>query len=82
VGDQALIRVHIHTKDPQAVMDYCATKGSLKDIVKENLDDQVKAVQKKKRIAKPETSEVDCQGRGVKPIRARDIRLKNQAVSP
>lgn len=42
VGDESLIRVHIHTHNPQAVMDYCATKGRLKDVVNINMDDQVK----------------------------------------
>lgn len=48
VGDGDLIRVHIHTKNPQAVMDYCQTKGTLKDLVRENLDDQVKDFHKQK----------------------------------
>jgi len=42
VGDENLIRVHIHTKDSQAVMDYCAARGSLRDIINDNMDDQVK----------------------------------------
>lgn len=40
VGDEKLIRVHIHTKDPRAVLDYCNRKGSLKDIMQEDLDEQ------------------------------------------
>ncbi len=40
VGDEQLIRVHIHTKDTQAVLDYCAGKGVLKDITQEDLDKQ------------------------------------------
>ena len=40
VGDKKVIRVHIHTKEPQAVLDYCATQGSLKDIVTEDMDKQ------------------------------------------
>ena len=43
VGDCNLIRVHVHTHNPQAIMDYCSAKGSLRDIVKENMDNQVKA---------------------------------------
>lgn len=40
VGDGQLSRVHIHTKDTQAVLDYCAGQGSLKDIVQEDMDEQ------------------------------------------
>lgn len=42
VGDPGLLRVHVHTKDPQQVMDYCAGKGNLKDIINDNMDTQVK----------------------------------------
>jgi uncharacterized protein len=42
VGDPHLIRVHVHTHSPQEVIDYCAGKGRLKDLVKDNLDVQVK----------------------------------------
>ena len=41
VGDGNLIRVHVHTKNPQAIMEFCATKGSLKYIIKYNMDAQV-----------------------------------------
>ena len=42
VGDANLFRVHIHTRKPEAVMDYCRNFGMLKDIIKENMDLQVK----------------------------------------
>jgi len=48
VGDESLIRIHIHTQNPQAVMDYCAAKGCLKDIVNENMDNQVEAFKKRR----------------------------------
>ena len=41
VEDGNLIRVHVHTKNPQAIMEFCATKGSLKDIINDNMDAQV-----------------------------------------
>jgi uncharacterized protein len=41
VGDKNLIRVHIHTREPQKVMDYCRAKGTLKDIINDNMDPQV-----------------------------------------
>lgn len=47
VGDENLIRVHIHTKDSQKVMDYCATKGCLKDIINDNMDLQVESFHKR-----------------------------------
>ncbi len=42
VGDETLVRVHIHTRNSQAVMDYCAAQGRLKDIINDNMDEQVK----------------------------------------
>ena len=41
VGDENLIRVHVHTKVSDQVMDYCATFGTLKDIINDNMDNQV-----------------------------------------
>jgi uncharacterized protein len=41
VGDENLIRVHVHTKAPQMIMDFCAKKGRLKDIINDNMDTQV-----------------------------------------
>ena len=41
VGDEYLIRVHIHTQQPQAVLDYCSTRGHLQDVNMENMDGQV-----------------------------------------
>lgn len=42
VGDENMVRVHIHTHDTQAVIDYCSPKGCMKDLSIENLDEQVK----------------------------------------
>jgi uncharacterized protein len=42
VGDESLVRVHAHTQQPQVIMDYCATKGTLTDIISDNMDNQVK----------------------------------------
>ncbi len=81
VGDRSLVRVHIHTKDPEAVMDYCATKGELKDIVKENLDDQVKAVQDKKRATESRAAGTNCRLCRPKSLRSRETDLKNQPAS-
>lgn len=43
VGDEHLIRVHVHTQQPQAILDYSSTKGHLTDIAVEHLDEQVRA---------------------------------------
>ena len=42
VGDEYLVRVHVHTQEPQAVLDYSSTKGRLKDVNVEHMDEQVK----------------------------------------
>jgi uncharacterized protein len=42
VGDEKLVRVHVHTQNPQAILDYCTYLGQIKDLVKDNLDIQVK----------------------------------------
>ncbi len=42
VGDENLVRVHIHTHKTKAVIRYCSTKGKLKDVTIEDLDEQVK----------------------------------------
>lgn len=42
VGDERLIRVHIHTHKPDAVLKYARTIGEVTDICKDNLDEQVK----------------------------------------
>ena len=41
VGDENLIRVHVHTKVSNQVMDYCSAFGTLKDIINDNMDNQV-----------------------------------------
>jgi DAK2 domain fusion protein YloV len=46
VGDDHLIRVHVHTQEPQAILDYSSTKGRLTDIIVERMDEQVKKFQK------------------------------------
>jgi DAK2 domain fusion protein YloV len=41
VGDEQLIRVHIHTLEPEMVFNYARTTGEITDMVTENLDKQV-----------------------------------------
>ncbi len=47
VGDESLIRVHVHTKISQDVMDYCKQYGLLSDIINDNMDSQVQVFKKK-----------------------------------
>lgn len=42
VGDEHMLRVHVHTFDPGLVMRYCMSKGVLHQIKVENMDDQNK----------------------------------------
>ena len=41
VGDESLIRVHVHTPNPDNILDYARSKGMLTDIVVEDMDLQV-----------------------------------------
>jgi uncharacterized protein len=75
VGDEELVRVHVHTRDSQIVMDYCATKGLLKDIINDNMDEQVK----KFRTARGSESPA---GPRVKTSRTRGAQLRNSALTP
>jgi uncharacterized protein len=42
VGTDQIIRVHIHTKDSDRVLNYAKTHGEITDLVMENMDEQVK----------------------------------------
>jgi len=41
VGDEKLLKVHIHTMNPDEILDYARSKGTLSDIVIEDMDQQV-----------------------------------------
>ena len=40
VGDDTLIKIHFHTKEPWDVLKYCSTLGEIYDIVVEDMDRQ------------------------------------------
>ena len=40
VGDEDLIKIHFHTNTPWKVLEYCASKGDIHDIVVENMERQ------------------------------------------
>ena len=40
VGDDELIKIHFHTNEPWKVLEYCATRGEIYDIVVEDMDRQ------------------------------------------
>ena len=48
VGDETLIRVHVHTFTPDDVIKYARSKGEVVDLVIENLDQQVLEKNQKK----------------------------------
>ena len=48
VGDSQLIRVHIHTTEPDAVLKYARKVGEITNLVTENLDEQVREFNKKR----------------------------------
>ncbi len=48
VGDDTLIRVHVHTLDPDNVLEYARGKGELLDIVVDDMDRQVQQRNKAK----------------------------------
>ncbi len=45
VGDEELIKIHYHTNTPWKVLEYCATKGEIFDIVVEDMDRQSRGLQ-------------------------------------
>jgi uncharacterized protein len=56
VGDDSIIRVHVHTKVSQKVMEYCQNFGVLRDIINDNMDDQVEVFQKNHGVSQDEAS--------------------------
>jgi uncharacterized protein len=79
VGDDTLIRVHVHTKISQSVMDYCATKGRLRDIINDNMDTQVESFKKGQT---PASRSHELDRRHGQPIRTRSGQLSDSVLSP
>ena len=44
VGDEELVKLHFHTNKPWLVLEYCATKGEIFDIVVEDMDRQTRGL--------------------------------------
>jgi len=44
VGDEDLVKIHIHTNKPWSVLEYCASLGDIFDIVVENMQRQANAL--------------------------------------
>ena len=44
VGDDDLIKIHLHTYEPWKVLEYCAGLGEIYDIVIEDMDRQARAL--------------------------------------
>jgi len=67
VGDESLIRVHVHTPRPDRVLAYALDIGRVEDVSVQNLDQQVRSVaSERKRDQSPVLSSdwglliVDC----------------------
>lgn len=39
-GDDELVKIHFHTNEPWKVLEYCASKGDIFDVVVENMERQ------------------------------------------
>ena len=44
VGDEELIKIHYHTNEPWKVLEYCASRGEIFDIVIEDMDRQARGL--------------------------------------
>ncbi|PNV62956.1 kinase to dihydroxyacetone kinase [Clostridium sp. chh4-2] len=44
VGDEELVKIHFHTNEPWKVLEYCASKGEIYDIVIEDMERQAKGL--------------------------------------
>ena len=45
VGSESLIKIHFHTNTPWKVLEYCASKGDIYDMVVENMERQANGLQ-------------------------------------
>ena len=43
VGDEEVVKIHFHTNEPWKVLEYCASVGSIYDIVIEDMERQAPA---------------------------------------
>ena len=44
-GDEELVKIHFHTNEPWKVLEYCASLGSIYDIVIEDMERQAQGLQ-------------------------------------
>ncbi len=45
VGDEEVVKIHFHTNEPWKVLEYCASLGSIYDIVIEDMERQAQGLQ-------------------------------------
>ena len=45
VGDVEVVKIHFHTNEPWKVLEYCASVGSIYDIVIEDMERQAQGLQ-------------------------------------
>ncbi len=55
IGDNALIKVHVHTETPDAILDYARSLGSVSRVSVENMDEQRERLAAKQRQQTEET---------------------------
>jgi DAK2 domain fusion protein YloV len=79
VGDEKLIRVHVHTLQSEAIMDFCSSKGCLKDIINDNMDTQVKTFRNRRNGAKKAAK---SNGHRPRTSRSPGAQLSNSPISP
>jgi dihydroxyacetone kinase-like predicted kinase len=48
VGDGHLLRVHVHSTEPQTITDFCSKFGTLTDKICDNMDTQVETFKKRR----------------------------------
>ncbi len=44
VGDEGVIKIHLHTNEPWKVLKYCSSLGEIYDIVIEDMDRQARGL--------------------------------------
>ena len=44
IGDESLIKIHVHTNTPWKVLEYAATQGDIHDVVIENMERQARGL--------------------------------------
>jgi len=72
VGDQKTVRIHIHTLNPGEVLDYICSLGTMHSIAINNMDEQSRRFEAKKKDETSKTLRIGviavCAGRGIREV--------------